>query len=200
MKTSIKTLFASALTALFLTSSAFTTFANDDVKNQKVSSTAMNVQMIIVKGDVNVYLIKADHENIKIVSAETENPKVSIKKLGGKLLISGSSTERVTMYVYMKDIKRIEAWDTANIKTQGEFNTDALQILLHDQAKANVDVNAKSLYTVIKDEASLKLSGTSESHDLSKAEYASLKMHNFNAAKTNGLTIAPTYAAAQVNR
>ena len=200
MKTSIKTLFATALTVIALTSSAFSSFAHDGEKNQKVAATAMNINMVTIKGDVDVYLVKSDKEDIKIISSSVEDPAVRIEKKGPKLFITGAENERVTMYVYVKDLRRIEAWNTSNVKTQGAFDLNALQVLLHDNAKANLNVNTKSLYTVIKDEASLKLSGKTDTHDVSRSEYATLKMHKFNAGRTQGLTIAPVYATAIAKR
>jgi hypothetical protein len=194
MKTSIKTVFATALTAVILSTSAFTTFANDTIKGPTVKASAMKVNMVVVTGDVDVYLIHSDKEDIKVVPFGDDEANVSIKKLGAKLLINSKEAERATIYVYLKDLKRIDASNTAMVKTQGDFNLEALQIFLKDNAKANVNVNAKSLYTVIKDQSNLKLSGKSAVHILEKAEFATLKMHKFNAERTEALTVKPSYA------
>ena len=195
MKTSIKTAFATALTAVFLSATAFTTFATDTPKTATVKASAMKVNMVVVTGDVDVYLVHSDKEDIQVVPFGDNEANVSFKKRGAKLFINGSEAERATIYVYLKDLKRIDASNTAMVKTQGDFNLDALQIFLKDDAKANVHVNAKSLYTVIKDQSDLKLTGKSDVHILEKAEYANLKMHHFNAGKTEAITSKPTYAA-----
>jgi hypothetical protein len=197
MKTSIKTLLATALSVLFLSATAFTTFANDGVKAKKVAATNMNVNMVVVSGPVDVYLIHSDHENIKIVSNHDGEPEISIKKLGAKLFIDGAENERVTMYVYMKDLKRIDASAQSTVRTQGNFNLDALQILLKDDAKANVNVNSKSLYTELKDQSALKLSGSTASHQLKKGSLAKIKMHQFNADKTEASSLTTAYAVSK---
>jgi len=195
MKTSIKTLFATALSVLFLSTVTFTTFANDSVKTKKVPATDMKVNMVVVSGSVDVYIIQSDHENIRIVSNQDVEPMVSIKKLGAKLLIDGADNERVTMYVYLKDLKRIDVSEQSTVKTQGDFNLDALQILLKDDAKANINVKTKSLYTAVKDHSSLKLSGSTLNHQLIKGDLAKVKMHEFNADKTQASSLTPSYAA-----
>ena len=195
MKTSIKTVLATALTAVFLSTTAFATFATDTPKDPTVKASAMNVNMVVVTGSVDVYLIHSDREDIKVVPFGENEANVSIKKRGPKLFINSGQAERATIYVYLKDLKRIDASNTAMVKTKGDFNMDALQIFLKDDAKANVNVNTKSLYTVIKDQSDLKLTGKSDVHILEKAEYASLKMHQFNAGKTEAITLKPTYAA-----
>ncbi|MEJ5963045.1 GIN domain-containing protein [Pedobacter immunditicola] len=195
MKTSIKTVFAAALTAIFLSTTAFTTFATDTPKKATVKASAMKVNMVVVTGDVDVYLIHSDKEDIRVVPFGDNEANVSFKKRGAKLFISSPEAERATIYVYLKDLKRIDVSNTAMVKTQGDFNLEALQIFLKDRAKANVNVNTKSLYTVIKDESDLKLTGESAVHILEKAEYATLKTHKFNAGKTEAKTLKPGYAA-----
>ena len=195
MKTSIKTAFATALTAIFLSTTAFTTFAIDTPKMATVKASAMKVNMVVVTGHIDVYLIHSDKEDIQVVPFGDDEANVSFKKQGAKLIINSNESERATVYVYLKDLKRIDASNTAMVKTKGDFNMDALQIFLKDNAKANVHVNAKSLYTVIKDQADLKLAGKSDVLNLEKAEYATLKMHNFNAGKTEAKTLKPTYVA-----
>ena len=197
MKTSIKTLFATALSVLFLSASASATSANDSLKTKKVSVTNMNVNMVVVSGLVDVYLIQSDHENIKIVSNHVEEPALSIRKKGAKLMIEGAENERVTMYVYLKDLKRIDASEQATVRTQGNFNLDALQILLKDDAKANVNVKTKSLYTELKDQSALKLSGSTASHQLIKGSLAKIKMHEFNADETQASSLTTAYAASK---
>jgi hypothetical protein len=197
MKTSIKTLFATALTALVLSSTAFTTFANDSTKIQTVKATNMKVNMVVVTGDVDVYLIHADKEDIKVIPFGNEKADVAIRKRGAKLYIDGATNQRATIYVYLKDLKRIDAANTAFVKTEGNFKLDALQIFLKDSAKAKVNVDAKSLYTVIKDHSSLKLSGTTEVHDSMKGEFATLKTQHFSADKTQAFKIATSYAAVK---
>ncbi|WP_432714171.1 GIN domain-containing protein [Pedobacter sp.] len=194
MKTSIKTLFATALTALFLTTSAFASFENDTPKST-VAATAMNVNMVVTSGNVDVYLIHGNKENIKVVPFGNEEAKVSIKKKGGKLFISSVDNNRVTVYVYLKDLKRIDASQNTTVSTQGDFNLDALQILLKDNARANVKAHTTSLYTVIKDHSKLKLSGTTLQHQLVKGEYVKLKMDKFNSGKTQTMTVKSSYAA-----
>ena len=195
MKTSIKNLFATALSVLFLSTVTFTTFANDSVKTSKVSATNMKVNMVVVSGSVDVYLIQSDQENIRIVSNQEREPMVSIKKVGSKLVINGPENERVTMYVYLKDLKRIDASEQSTVRTQGDFNLDALQILLQDDAKANINVKTKSLYTALKDHAALKLSGSTSNHQLIKGDLAKIKMHEFNADQTQASSLTPSYAA-----
>jgi hypothetical protein len=200
MKTSIKTLFAAGLSLLVLSTSAFTTSANDSIGTKKVPATNMKVNMVVVSGPVDVYLIQSDHENIKIVSNHEEEPKISIKKAGAKLIIEGAENERVTMYVYLKDLKRIDASEQSTVRTQGDFNLDALQILLKDDAKANVHVETKSLYTVVKDQAALKLSGSARTHELKKGSLAKIKMHEFNADKTEASSLSVAYAASSLKQ
>src|SRR5690606_3963171 len=104
MKTSIKTTLATALALVFSVSTAFTTLATERTGEPTVSASKMNVNMVVVTGDIDVYLIHSDKEDIKVINNGTTDANVSVKKRGAKLYIQGSKSERVTMYVYLKDL------------------------------------------------------------------------------------------------
>ncbi len=195
MKTSIKTTLATALALLFFVATASATFAETLPADSTIPASKMNVNMVVVTGDIDIYLIHSDIEDIKIVSNSTRDADVSVKKRGAKLMIKGSNTERVTMYVYLKNLVRIDASNTAYVKTQGNFKLPALQIFLKDAAKANVDIETGSLYSVVRDHAELKLKGVTGNHELMKSAYANLKTENFEAASVTTITLKPVYAA-----
>lgn len=194
MKTSLKTLFAAACTAIILSSTAFSTFARDEIKNPSTTTTISGVNMVMVSGNVQVYLMQRDQEGIKVSGLQEEAVKVSIRQIGPKLFINSNQKEQVSVYVYVKDLKRIDASKLASVKTQGNFNLDVLQIFLHDHAKANINVVTGSLYTVIKGHSILKLSGSTGMHESVKDQLAKLKIDHFNAKKMQSITTETTFA------
>lgn len=165
MKTSIKALFASTLTALFLTSSAFTTFAKEKVSTAK--APAANYNKVVVTGTANVILVQKDVEGINAPDNYDET-QTTAKQKGYTLYINSTEKDPATVYVYVKDLQRIEASDNATVKTSGDFDLKVLQIILKDDAKANVKAKVGSLYTNVKDKSDLKLSGSTEEHHVEK--------------------------------
>ncbi|QNK64001.1 DUF2807 domain-containing protein [Pedobacter sp. PAMC26386] len=191
MKTAIKTLFATALTAIVLTSSAFTTFAKEGDKSSSAINTSYELNMVKVNGNVQVYLSLGAKENIRV---ETNQPeaRVSLKRIGEKLLISSTEENMVTVYLTVKSLSRIDAADKAIVKTNGHFNLENLQIFLQDDAQVNVDATALDIYTVIKDGASLKLSGSTDRLISIKDEASKLNTNKLIANST--ISSTPVFA------
>lgn len=178
MKTAIKTLFASALTAIVLTSSAFTTIAKE--KSPTNTSTSMKFNKVVVTGNANVVLIQGNKEAVNSYD-EVQSGNTTVQQMGYTLYIN--STDKSTIYVHVKDLQRIDAAETARVKTRGAFDLAVLQIFLKDNAKATVDAVVGSLYTEISGQSDLKLSGSSTEHRLVKNDVSRLNQTDFVIAK-----------------
>jgi len=197
MKTTIKTLFATAMTAVILTSSAFTTFAKEKEKNPLSLITSSSLNMITVKGNVKVYLIQGVKEDIRVIT-DQQGEKVSLKRDGKKLVISSTENNRAIVYLTVKELIRIDAADHAIVKSSGDFNLTNLQIFLQDDAKVDMDVKAQDIYTVIKDGSSLKLSGSTSLLTAVKDGISKLNTKNFSAASATASAI-PLAAKADLD-
>lgn len=192
MKTSIKTLFAAALTLVVLSSSAFA--ATDIVSNNvTVLNQVKNINKIEVNGNVEVILVQAATESVKVYdSYYSKNALVQEKN--GVLRISSFQKEKLTVAVYVRELSSIDVADNASVKTFGKVGFVALTINLKDQATANINANTISLTTSIKDNAVLKLSGTTTDHYAVLGSQAKMSMEQFAAQNTSVKTIAPVYA------
>jgi len=192
MKTSIKTLFATALTLVVLIGSAF---ASTDVKSNNVTvlNQVKNINKIEVNGNVEVILVQAATESVKVYdSYYSKNALVQEKN--GVLRISSFQKEKLTVAVYVRELSSIDAADNASVKTFGKVGFVALTINLKDQATANINANTISLTTSVKDNAVLKLSGTTTDHYAVLGSQAKMSMEQFAAENTSVKTIAPVYA------
>lgn len=177
MKTAIKTLIASTLTAIVLTSSAFTTFA----KEKSPSNTApVKFNKVVVTGNANVVLVQGDREAVNS-NDMIEESNTTVKQKGYTLYIN--SSDKSTIYVHVKDLQRIDVANTATVKTRGNFDLALLQIFLKDEAKAKVNATVGSLYTNLSDQSDLKLSGSSAEHQLVSDGLSKLNQQDFVIAK-----------------
>ncbi len=192
MKTLTKTLVASALTAIVLTSSAITTFAANPVSPLVLSFKADTVSFnkVVITGNAKIILVKGLKEEVRI--EEYYNPsKTTIARKGYSLLINSTEKSPVTITVTVKDLCRIQAFDDASITTMGTLNLTYLQIFLNDSARADVKANANSMYTILKDASTLKLSGSAESHTYIANNSEGIVFENFVCRKTDKLTSEP---------
>lgn len=183
MKT-LKTLLTSTLTAVILTATVLTSNAAEGIVSPAaVSVTNPDIKKIVVTGNTRVYLVQDKREWVSM--SDDDLSKVSVKQVGHTLTINSSEQTPVNVTVYVKDIYRIDASNTVMVKTVGKFNVKFLQVMLRDDATANIKTNTESLYTTIDDHASLELQGKTAKHIVKTNGSAVLKANKFAALATS---------------
>ena len=194
MKTSIKTLFAAALSVLVLTSSAF---AATDVKSNQVTvlNQVKNISKIEVKGNVEVILVQAPVESVKVYDSYYAKNAL-VQQQDGVLRISSFQKETLTVAIYVRNLSSIEATDNVTIKTLGKVNFLSLDVVLTGKAKADLNASTVSLTTVVNDNAILNLSGYTTDLHANMGAQANLNLAQFKADFSNVNSIAPVYAKA----
>ncbi len=186
MKTSVQTLFASALVAICLSATAFTASAAQSNTNpaNAAFTPAIGIQKIVIKGNAKILLVQSEKESVKVYEA-FNNDKTTIKMDGGTLVINSNEEEPINITVYVKDLFRIEASNTASVYTKGTLHLQFLQVILNDKAKANINACTKGLYTVTKDSSKLKLAGTTDEHIMIRSRVSTLQLEGLASLKTN---------------
>lgn len=185
MKTSVKTLFASTLTAIVLSTSAFTSVAASQRENFSELSTTIDFNKVVITGNVNVELIQSEKQRVVIYEAYNKN-LTTVTQKGDKLFINSKEDEPIHITIYVKDLQRIDASNRVSVITRGRFASNVLQVFLQDNAKAYVSGDIGSLYTLVKDRSELKLKGTSKDHVSVKSKVAKLNTVQFASLKTTG--------------
>ncbi|WP_426329986.1 GIN domain-containing protein [Pedobacter sp. R-06] len=183
MKTSIKTLIATSLTAIVLSSAVFTTNVSAAEKEPDAILKISAFKRISVKGNVEVTIIQRSNPGISYTDDNTGTAKVM--QDGDNLKITSISTDKAKLTVYVNDFYRIEASENAVVKTEGKLRTKYLQIFLKGNAHAEINTSSEGLYTVIADQADLKLSGSTDQHTLVMGKSQKLTIDKFAALKTN---------------
>jgi hypothetical protein len=183
MKTLAKTLCASALTAIFLTSTVTSTFASGVDRALVKPGTPFTFHRIEVTGNVTVIISQKSKEAVT-VDGDFNRADVSIKRRGYTLVINSAATEPLTINVSVMELQRIDASNEVVVKTAGKINVQHLQVFLKDEASAEVNANTESLYTYIKGNANLKLSGSTQDHIVLKDGISKLILQDFVALKS----------------
>ena len=194
MKTSIKNLFAATLSVLVLTSSAFAA-TTEPVKTITVLNQVKNISKIDVKGNVEVILVQAPVESVKVYDSYYAKNAL-VQQQDGVLRISSYQKETLTVAVYVRNLSTIEAGDNATVKTFGNVNFLSLNVILTGNAKADINANTVSLTTAVKDNANLNLAGSTTDFCATMGTKAVLNMAQFKADSASVNSIAPIYAKA----
>jgi hypothetical protein len=183
MKTLAKTLCASALTAIFLIPAATGTFASTAHHAQVKPGPSFTFHRITITGNVTVILSQGSKET---VTAEDNFNRVnmSVMRKGYTLMINSNAAERITVYVSVKELQRIDASNDVIVKTTGKINARHLQVFLKDQASAEVNADTESLYSYIRGNANLRLSGSTQDHIVLKDGISKLTLQDFVALKS----------------
>lgn len=195
MKNSIKTLFATALTLVVLTGSAFASTANPSTKKVTVLSQAKSINKIVISGNVEVLLIQAPVESVKVYDSYYAKNAL-VQEQNGELRISSFEKETLTVAVYVRELSTIELGDNSSVKTYGKVNFLSLDVILNGSAKADIDANTINLTTTVKGNASLALSGSTTDLHVGLSSQAKINMDQFTAETTSVNSIAPVYAKA----
>jgi len=183
MKTSIKTLIATSLTAIVLSSALFTTSVSATEKEPEKNIKISDFKRISVKGNVELTIVQKGAIGISYNDDNYGTAKVVHD--GDALRITSTSSEKTKLTVVVNDIYRIEASENAVVKTDGKLSTKYLQIFLKGNAHADINTSSEGLYTVIADDADLKLSGSTDNHTLVMGKSQKLTIDRFAALKTN---------------
>ncbi|HTM98918.1 MAG TPA: DUF2807 domain-containing protein [Pedobacter sp.] len=182
MKTSIKTLIAAVLTTVVLTSSAFA--SSDDQKNTiTVLDQVKNITKLEVNGNVKVLLMQSPTESVKVYDSYYSKNAL-VQQQNGVLRISSFQDEPLTVAVYVRNLSSVQLADNASIKTYGKISFLTLDVILKDKASADIDASTISLYTSVKDNATLTLRGTSEDHTAMLGSVAQMSTNQFIAANS----------------
>ncbi|MGN8058733.1 GIN domain-containing protein [Pedobacter sp. 22163] len=183
MKTLAKTIFAAALTAVLFTSSATATFAAEPVKTETKTSSLSKFDRIWVSGNVKLILTQGDKQNVAGMS-NYDASKTSVSTDGKTLFINSMETSQVTLNITVKDLERIEAYGQSVVVTSNNFDVKNLQLFLSQSATAKIKTTASSLYTIVKDDAVLKLNGTAGESTLIAGNMKNVKLADFASLKS----------------
>jgi len=199
MKNSIKNLFAATLTLVVLSTSAF---AATDVKEKNVTvlNQVKNINKVVVNGNVEVILVQSPTESVKVYDSYYSKNAL-VQQENGVLRISSFQKETLTVAVYVRDLSSIEAANNASVKTYGKVNFLSLAVTLTDHATADLNTNTLNLFTDVKDNANLKLSGETADYYAVLGKQAKINMELFKADSTSvHNTVTPVVAKTVVKK
>jgi len=187
MKNSLKTFVTSAMTAIVLSATVFSSIAAEKVVPVKQASAKMDIKRVIVQGNTKVLLVQSNNEWVSVEDSGLD--KISVKQIGNTLTISSSEETPITVTVYVRDLYRISVLDNAEVRTVGTLNLEYLQVILRDHAVAHIKAKTESMYTDMDGEGSLYLAGATESHTMKNSGIGNLKTEKLAALKTENLPV-----------
>ena len=159
------------------------------------------VNKIEVRGNVELFISDSPVEQVKVYNKYySENALVQYSN--GTLRITSYNAEKLIVWVSTDDLRAVTAYDNAEVRSFGKLSKIEFNLELHNNASANLNLDAYSANVKLSDHAKAELSGNATEFGLTangnstvvkndfKAEYATdNKINTVTAANNDDITI-----------
>jgi len=159
------------------------------------------INKIEVRGNVELFISDSPVEQVKVYNKYySENALVQYKN--GTLRIASYGAEKLIVWVSTDDLRAVSAYDNAEVKSFGKLSKIEFNVDLHNNASADLNLDAYSANVKLNDHAKAELIGTVTEFGLNananttviksdfKAEhFTDDKIDAVTAVKNNDLTI-----------
>jgi len=160
-----------------------TTFATEQVATELVAPSVEGFNKIWVSGNVKIVLTQGDKPSV-IGTSNYDSTKTSVQSKGQTLYINSMESGQVTLNITVKDLQRVEAYGQSVVVTSNNFDVKNLQLFLNQSATAKIKTTVGSLYTVVKDNAVLKLNGTADKSTMVASNIKNVKLGDFASLRS----------------
>jgi len=181
MKTAILTIFTALtiVTGIANTTQAATANTGDQAYTVLTDVTAIN--KIEVRGNVELYVSDASSDQVKVYN-KYYSQSALVQSQNGVLRIASYSPEKLVVWVSANDLRSISAFDNSDVKSFGSLSKIELDVDLHDNASANLNLDAFNASVTVKDNAKADLKGSATQLNLSRDVESNVKSSSFTAA------------------
>ncbi|HEX8020528.1 GIN domain-containing protein [Mucilaginibacter sp.] len=190
MKTTILTIAASLVLAL-----GVSTAANAATKIDNGAAVVLNnvskISKIEVRGNVEVYVSAGENDNVKVYN-KYYSESALVQNNNGTLRITSYKNEKLVVWVTANDLKTINAYDNAEVKSFGKLTALDLSVNLYNNASAKLNVDAYAATVNVNDKAKAEFTGTADVYTLNHTRESFVNNNAFAAVSfTDKVTNAP---------
>ncbi len=178
MKTTILTLAIALSTVFGISKSASAASHNEEVTNL---TEVTRISKIEVRGNIELYISDGVKDQAKVYNHYyTENALVQDQD--GVLRITSYSAQKLVVWVTVSDLREISAYDNAAVKSFGKLSALDIDVKLHDQALAQLDLDAYEARVTLSGKSKADLSGNIEQGSVKYDRSAYLNVSKLTAA------------------
>jgi hypothetical protein len=162
MKTKILSFVTIAAIVLGLSNNTFAATKDSAAKNNNEVSTVLTnvskINKIEVRGNVELFVTDGANDQVKVYNRYyAESALVQSQK--GVLRISSYSAQKLVVWVTADQLSAITAYDNAEVKSFGKLSPIEMDVTLHDNAYAKLDMNGYSANITLNNRAKADLTG-----------------------------------------
>ena len=157
MKKSIVTI-AIALAGVFgVGQSSFAATTGTEEATTLAEVTKIN--KIEIHGNVELFVSDASTDQVKVYNQYYANNAL-VQDQNGVLRITSYASQKLVVWVSVSDLRKISAYDNAEVKSFGKLSAIELDVKLYNNAKAQLDLDSYSATITLNDRAKADLTGT----------------------------------------
>lgn len=138
------------------------------------------VNKIEVRGNVELFISDSPVEQVKVYNKYySENALVQYSN--GTLRITSYNAEKLIVWVSTDDLRAVTAYDNAEVRSFGQLSKIEFDVDLHNNASANLNLDAYTANIKLNDRAKAELSGTATEFALTTNANTSIVKNDFKA-------------------
>ncbi len=189
MKTQIVTVFA----AIVLTAGITKNVTAAPVKNETITvlNDVAGINKIEIYGNVELYISDGPADEVKVYD-KYYSDNALVQNKNGVLRISSYKKEKMIVWVTANDLRAVSAFDNAQVKSFGNLSKIEFAVDLHNNATAQLKLDAYSTSVIVNDKAKASLSGSTSEYELKYANTLNVDQQNFKAKHQVETNIALT--------
>jgi hypothetical protein len=183
MKTRIVTLITLATIALSISVAHATTLNNSNNNITAVNVAVNNISKIEASGNVEVYIVNGDKDEVKVYDKYYEQNAL-VQGKDGVLRISSYAKDKLVVLVTVADLRAITAYDNAVVKSYGKLSAIELTVNLNNNASAQLNLNVFAANFTVNDRSTANLSGNVNDYNVNFSQSSTINKTELVAANT----------------
>jgi len=183
MKTSVITI--AALVALtFGTVNLSKAATKIDNNTAVVLNNVSKINKIEIHGNVEVFVSDGTEDQVKVYN-KYYSENALVQSQNGVLRISSYNAEKLVVWVTANDLRSINVYDNADVKSFGKLSMIDLDVNLYNTASATLNLDTYNTAVSVNDHAKANLSGNVEQCDLQYTTQATVNQTELKALTLN---------------
>jgi hypothetical protein len=179
MKTRIVTLIT-LITIILSVSVAHAATTNNNNTTTAVNVAVNNISKIEASGNVEVYITNGDKDEVKVYDKYYEQNAL-VQGKDGVLRISSYAKDKLVVLVTVADLRAITAYDNAVVKSYGKLSAIELNVVLNNNASAQLDLNVFAANFTVNNRSTANLSGTVNDYSVKYSQSSTINKTNLVA-------------------
>jgi hypothetical protein len=125
------------------------------------------INKIEVRGNVELFISDSPAQQVKVYN-KYYSESALVQSRNGVLRITSYNAEKLVVWISTDELSAVLAYDNAEIKSFGKLSKIEFSVELHNNASADLNLDAYSASVTLKDHAKVVLSGNATEFNLNR--------------------------------